>query len=122
MVDRLVTLGGELRSPALSVGPLSLSGSVFGGVGWVPELIVVEESAGTGGGVGPGGSTITFDIVSREEDAILGDAGVGITLGWNGAPLGIRVDAPFFVSRPVHARSARDEELGLRGAVSVVSR
>ncbi|MFW6199074.1 MAG: M1 family metallopeptidase [Gemmatimonadota bacterium] len=122
MVDRLVTLGGELRSSARSVGPLSVSGSLFGGIGWVPELVVIEENVGTGGGAGPGGSTVTFDVVSREDDAVLGDAGVGITLGWEGAPLGLRVDAPFFVSRPAHARSARDEELGFRWAVSVVSR
>ncbi|MDX1568829.1 MAG: hypothetical protein R3223_13570, partial [Longimicrobiales bacterium] len=122
MVDRLVTLGGELRSPNLSVGPMSLAGSLFGGLGWVPELVVIEESVGTGGGVGPGGSTVTFDVVLRENDVVLGDAGVGVTLGWEGAPLGLRLDVPFFVSRPAHARSARDEELGFRWAVSVVSR
>lgn len=121
MTDRLVTLGGELRTPSVTLGPLSGSGTLFGGVGWIPELVVVEESAGTGA-PGPGGATVTFDVVSREADAVLGDAGAGILLGWDGAPLALRVDVPFFTSRPVHARSARDDELGFRWAISVVSR
>ncbi len=122
MTDRLVTLGGEIRSPAVSVGPLSLAGSLFGGAGWVPELVVVEESAGTSGVSGPGGAAVTFDVVSRENDVILGDAGVGVTLGWEGAPLGLRVDLPVFASRPAHARSAPGDELGFRWSVTVVSR
>lgn len=121
MTDGLVALGGELRTPSLALGPFSASGVFFGGVGWIPELVVVEGSAGTGDS-GPGGATVTFDVVSRENDAVLGDAGAGLLLGWDGAPLALRVDAPFFTSRPAHARSARDDELGLRWAVSVVSR
>ena len=115
MVDRVVSLGGEVRTSRLEAGPLEVGADFFLEGAWVPELVDLADGALFGDGTGE------LEVL-LEENALLFDAGAGLVVGWAGSPLALRVDVPFFVSDPGYARSARDEEIGLRWAISVVGR
>jgi len=115
MEDRIVSLGAELASARAPVGPVSVGLDVFGDLGWIPDI-----TTRSGGPFGPG--QVGDVVVSVQENPILADAGAGLSVGWKGSPLALRLDVPFLVSYPELAGDGRSDPVAFRWTISVVGR
>jgi len=99
-----VALNLDLASREVGLGLLGLRARVFTDWAYTPGLETRE---------------VDLDLVEIQEHTVVGDAGVGLELGWGPSPIRLRVDLPLFVTDPALAVMDREENLGFRARVWV---
>lgn len=97
-----VALNLDLATREIGFGPLGFRARAFTDWAFTPGLESRE---------------VDMDLVATQEHDVLGDAGVGLELGWARSPIRLRVDFPLFLTDPALAVMETGDEVAFRARI-----